>query len=236
MKKFYTGVIMMAFAGVVSAQNVTGGEYFFDTDNGFGAGSPVNIVSPGSIVLQNITTVTSTLTPGYHKLYFRFRDSDNQWTHTTRNNIDVLKSINPLLNKAEYFFITDAGFSRANPVSFTLPSSGDSFSFFIPTDSIPTGAKSLYIRARDSANMNWSFTVIEKDSVITSTGLDSLWSRPATWSNNKVPDSNTVVILHHKVYVDITNAECKSLFPFRNAAQCIIWPANKLAIRGNSRP
>lgn len=216
----------------LQGKTITGGEYFFDTDNGFGSGSPVTLVSPDSIVLQNITAVTSSLTPGYHKLYIRFRDSDNRWGQTTRNNVDIIKSINPVLNRAEYFFITDAGFSQANPVHFSLPSAGGSFSFFIPTGNIPTGAKSLYIRARDSANMNWSFTVIEKDSVITSTGLDSLWSRPATWSNNKVPDSNTVVILHHKVYVDITTAECKSLVPFRNAAQCIVWPGNKLAVRG----
>lgn len=37
------------------------------------------------------------------------------------------------------------------------------------------------------------------------------WSNPATWNNNKVPDSLTKVVLKHNVTVDIVNAVCQSL-------------------------
>ena len=59
----------------------------------------------------------------------------------------------------------------------------------------------------------------------------TLWSDPATWSNNKIPDANTVVLLYHNVTVNI-NATCKSLTPYGNNAACNVMTGKLLNING----
>ncbi len=51
--------------------------------------------------------------------------------------------------------------------------------------------------------------VTHSDPVSESLG-DGNWSNPATWSDNKIPDSLTVVNMKHNVVVDI-NGQCKTL-------------------------
>lgn len=213
-------------------KRVTSGEYFFDTDPGFNNASAISITNPDEIILQNFATVTNGLSKGYHKLYIRVKDNDGNWGTTARRNVEIIKNEAYVVAGAEYFFNTDPGAGAGSPVIFPTVSADSSFTFKIPLSQIPAGTHTLYIRARDSANNNWSHTQWEQDSVITSSGLDSVWSRPATWSNGKVPDSNTVVILRHKVYVDITTAVCKSLAPYKAPAECIVWPNMKLAVLG----
>ncbi len=230
------GITLRQLIEVIAPGNataITRGEYFFDTDPGFNSASPVVVSQQGEVILQNLSAATNTLTAGDHKLYIRMADNNGKWGITTRRNAEIIRSATTVLSGAEYFFKTDAGFGKATPVSFTSPAADGSFTFNIPLDNIPTGTNTLYIRANDGVSNNWSITQMEKDSIVTSSGMDSLWSHPATWSNNKVPDSNTVVILHHTVYVDIPTAVCKSLAPYRQTAQCIIWPAMKVTITGH---
>lgn len=213
-------------------KTVSGGEYFFDTDPGFSNGQAVAITNQDEVVLQNFNTVTSGLSTGYHKLYVRVKDNDGKWGITARRNVEIIKAEAYVVAGAEYFFNTDPGIGAGSPVIFPSAAADSSFTFTIPLSQVPIGAQTLYIRTRDSTNNNWSITQWEKDSVVTSSGLDSVWSRPGTWSNNKVPDSNTVVILRHKVYVDISSAVCKSLVPYKSPAECIVWPGMKLAVIG----
>lgn len=211
---------------------VTNGEYFFDTDPGYNNGQTISITNQDEVVLQNFAAITSGLSKGYHKLYIRVKDNDGKWGITARRNVEIIKAETYVVAGAEYFFNTDPGVGASSSVVFPTVSADSSFTFKIPLSQIPIGAHTLYIRARDSVNNNWGITQWEKDSVVTSSGLDTVWSRPATWSNNKVPDSNTVVILRHKVYVDIETAVCKSLAPYQAPAECIVWPGMKLAVLG----
>ncbi|MFT3682371.1 MAG: hypothetical protein QM791_19100 [Ferruginibacter sp.] len=215
---------------------ITGAEYFFDTDPGFSNAQPATVSPQNEAILQNFPAITKELSKGYHKLYIRVRDIDGKWSITARKNVEIIKAEAYVVAGAEYFFNTDPGAGAASQVIFPSTAADSSFTFKIPLSQIPVGAQTLYIRVRDSVNNNWSITQWEKDSVITSSGLDTVWSHPATWSNNKVPDSNTVVILRHKVYVDIATAVCRSLAPYRNDAQCIIWPNMKLSVVGWRKP
>src|SRR6185437_10256309 len=54
--------------------NVVSGEYFIDQDPGFGAGSPISVSTPDTMVLQNFTAAL-TGPEGFHKLYGRFKDT-----------------------------------------------------------------------------------------------------------------------------------------------------------------
>jgi hypothetical protein len=220
---------------LATAQNVIKAEYFIDTDLGFGNNKIINFANTQPDATHNFIIDLTGISAGYHKLYIRILDSDGKWSHTTRRTIEIIKGYAPVINAAEFFFNTDPGFGNATAVTFSLPSTDSNFTFKIPLSKIPTGAHTLYIRARDSTSNNWSITQWQKDTIVTSTGADSLWSNPASWSSNAIPDSNTIVIIHHPVTVDVDEAHCKSLAPYKNVAKLTVPPGKKLRIYGRRR-
>ena len=134
------------------------GEYFIDTDPGFGLASPVIISAPDSMILQNFSAVISGLSEGYHKLYGRFLDNEGRWSLTFRRNMEVYKSDTTKVARAEYFFKTDLGFGNCTPVTFSNPASDGSFTFNIPLNTIPANADTLFIRAQNDLQYRWSIT------------------------------------------------------------------------------
>ncbi|MEP7107923.1 MAG: hypothetical protein ABI760_08070 [Ferruginibacter sp.] len=212
---------------------IKNGEYFFDIDPGYDAGNPITISSQDSSILQNFNAVVAGLPAGYHKLYIRLKDVNGNWGQTGRRNMELVTSLASasVVKGAEYFFNTDPGAGNANAVTFITTLPDGTFSFKIPLENIPTGANTLYIRVKDSVNQNLSLTQWQADSVITSV-QSGLWSDINTWSNRKIPDRNTVVILHHDVIVDI-DAFCKSLTPYRNDVDVTVNQGKILLITGH---
>ena len=142
------------------------GEYFIDTDPGFGMGTPITIASPDSIILQNFSAATTGLSEGLHKLYGRFLDNIGRWSLTFRRNVEIYKSdANKVLN-GEYFFKTDGGFGSCDAITFAVPASDGSFLVNIPLSSIPAGADTLYVRLRDDVENRWSLTTINNISTV----------------------------------------------------------------------
>jgi len=139
---------------------IVNGEYFIDTDPGFGLATPLIITSPDSILLQSFTAATSGLSEGYHKLYGRLLDNYGRWGLTFRRNIEIYKSdTNKVLN-GEYFFKTDLGFGSCNGVSFAVPAADGSYLINIPRNTIPADADTLFLRVRDDIENRWSITQI----------------------------------------------------------------------------
>jgi hypothetical protein len=214
-----------------ATKKIVGGEYFFDNDPGFSAANTIVITPQDSIFLQNFSIITNALTVGYHKLYLRLKDTDGNWSLTSRRNMEIYISNTLLITAAEYFFNTDVGIGSSNLVNFVSPLADGSFAFKIPFDKIPIGSNTLYIRPKDSSNKNWGITQFKKDSVVTSMQAGK-WSQPSTWSSNKIPDANTVVLLYHNVDVDIINATCKSLTPYGNNIVFIVEAGKAINITG----
>ncbi|MEO6723532.1 MAG: hypothetical protein ABIN67_24405 [Ferruginibacter sp.] len=215
-----------------SQSNMVAGEYFFDADPGFSLASSISVSTQGAIILQNFNATIAGLSLGYHKLYTRFRDTDGKWSITARRNVEVINPNVYVIAGAEYFFNTDPGVGLASKIAFLTPKPGGTFSFKIPITAIPPGSHTLYLRAKDSVNSNWSITQQKSDSIVT-TVHSGLWSQPATWSNNKVPDANTIVLLYHDVEVDIINAVCRSLTPYGINVSCTVDPGKALTITGH---
>ncbi len=210
---------------------ITEGEYFFDTDPGFGEANPVIINPTDTLILQNFVAATASLSIGYHKLYIRVKDNTGKWGITSRRNVEVVNANVFVVSGVEYFFNADPGVGKARRSFFANPAADSSFTFKIPVSEIPAGAHTLYLRVKDSVNNSWSLTQWQVDSVVTSV-QSGKWSQPATWSNNKIPDANTVVLLFHNVDVDIIDAVCKSLTPYGNSVQCNIEAGKALKITG----
>lgn len=153
-----------------SKVSLVSGEYFIDSDTGFGAGSPIIVSAPDSVILQNFTAAISGLSVGYHKLYGRLKDNLGRWSQTFRRNIEVYKNDTNYITKVEYFFKTDNGYGACSTVLLSPPATDISYSFSIPLSDIPMGADTLFVRVQDSSENKWSLTAL-KDTKDTSTVL-----------------------------------------------------------------
>ncbi len=63
------------------SSNITGIEYFIDTDPGFGKGTPVSVAVPGSRVTADFIANLNGLTSGDHIIYIRAKDALKRWSH-----------------------------------------------------------------------------------------------------------------------------------------------------------
>src|SRR6185312_7748437 len=119
MKKILILLFCLGLGLASLAQNVVQGEYFIDTDLGYGKNTLINFTpSADNIFLININV--SSYQPGYHKLYIRTKDSDGHWSLTLRRNIEVLSSeAKTTVVSGEYFIDTDPGFGMASPITIT---------------------------------------------------------------------------------------------------------------------
>jgi hypothetical protein len=141
-----------------AANKIVSGEYYFDTDPGFGAANVISVSPQDSVILQNFTAAVSGLSIGYHKLYGRFKDTYGNWGLIFRRNVEVVKGVDNAVMLVEYFFDKDAGFGNAPSITFANPLPDGSFAFNIPGNQVIKGADTLFVRVKDSTNGNWSIT------------------------------------------------------------------------------
>ncbi len=143
--------------------SLVSGEYFIDTDPGYGNANAIAITAPDSMLLQNFPAVTSGLSVGYHKLYGRLKDNLGRWSLTFRRNIEVYKNDTNYVTKAEYFFKTDSGYGNCTDVTFAKPSADSSFVLNIPLNAVTNDT--LFVRVYDNKG-KWSLTAIKDTSLI----------------------------------------------------------------------
>lgn len=165
MKKFLLFMFWIAATNVFS-QSFSSAEYFFDTDPGFGNGTPLTGVPSGSSVNFNKNIVIpSSLSPGVHTLYVRARNSGggilkNRWSIAKPVQLLVFNPTSGTSNtdgidRIEYFWDTDLGFGN-NSVQTVNPSSVGNLALTITTPAaIQPGFHLLYVRSRNRRGI-WS--------------------------------------------------------------------------------
>ncbi|MFN8208980.1 MAG: hypothetical protein U0T82_16470 [Bacteroidales bacterium] len=138
---------------------ITRGEYFFDTDPGFGNGTGFTIASPGSDLNLPFSIPVGALQPGLHKLNYRFKDAAGHWGLTAGKIILVIPEAQPLsqITKVEYFADADPGFGNGVPLTISSPSSDLSFTVQIPGSQFTSGMHGLGFRFRDASG-KWSLS------------------------------------------------------------------------------
>lgn len=147
------------------APDITQFEYFIDEDPGFGSGTQVQVsdfTAAGSGIHHAFpVSLGSALSNGLHRLFFRAKDGDGNWSQTTFHTFykDRFLSDNSVeIVAMEYFIDNDPGYGNGSPVpGFTTGNSSvTDFSFVLPvSSSLSNGLHKLFIRAKDSRN-NWS--------------------------------------------------------------------------------
>lgn len=145
--------------GTVSyGQTILSGEYFFDTDPGFGNGYSFNFTTPADSVETTLTIPTSGLglAIGLHVLYIRTLNDSGKWSFAEPRMVNIIhQSGNTSIAEAEYFFDTDPGIGAGTDLALGAAADSVEFNPQLPTTGLLNGLHVLYIRTKNTANV-WS--------------------------------------------------------------------------------
>jgi hypothetical protein len=142
----------------VSATQVNKVEYFVDTDPGFGNGTDVSVTPSGNVSDVLVPVDMSSLSNGFHNVYFRSKDNNGSWSLT--NHWLFFKDMaQNNLQSGEYFFDTDPGFGNGTAIPFGggLGTNISDFAFGANINSLSNAPHYLFIRTKET-NGKWSLT------------------------------------------------------------------------------
>ncbi len=175
-KRIVTSIIIFFFAFKVNAQaELELGEFYWDSDPGFGNGLVL-----ANLITKNLTSLDSTLlinvnslTPGNHILYVRFKDKDGNWSQPASYFVMIAPEQKNLgedpadVRKLEYAW--DEG-----TVSELNINGIQDFEFekSIPTSGLGIGFHQLSVRFKDPY------------------GYWSIWHKKGVFIENESPGSN----------------------------------------------
>jgi len=151
--KRYTALLCIILLGHLMYAQITGAEYFIDTDPGIGNATQLSI--SGNDIDENLNIPTTGLAEGIHKLYIRTQNSDGNWSLYDQHVFFINPNQNNTANisSAEYFFDTDPGVGNATQLSISGNDIDENLN--IPTTGLAEGIHKLYIRTQNSDG-NWS--------------------------------------------------------------------------------
>ncbi len=160
LKYIFVSFSVLFFHALLFAQNLTSGEYFFDTEPGNGKAQTFSFVSDTQVA-GSIELDISTLSPGFHFLYTRVKNSTGVWSHYEGRSFYILENSTyttfdsqPNLVQGEWFLDTDPGNGKATAFSFA--STGEvSKSLDIDLANLSEGFHHLFIRVK-AENGRWS--------------------------------------------------------------------------------
>ncbi len=134
-------------------------EYFFDTDPGYGNGTPLSKPSTGT---NTYVMSFEGLAPGAHLLSMRAWDDENHWSQTISHPIYICSVMGQRVVNLEYFFDTDPGYGKASKLSNPI---NGSQRYVLSMGDLPAGAHVLCLRAQDEQG-KWS-TVLTRPIFVT---------------------------------------------------------------------
>ena len=158
-------VIIILLGGifvVAQSPDITGLEYYFDTDPGFGNGVQV-AVSPDSITSTTFDLDISTLDAGTYYAFIRAKDEDGVWSFIYKMIIQKVETL-PVTTlddivDLEYFFDTDPGSGNGTPITVAA-GTVTSTTFDIDISGLSPGFHKVYFRSKDE-NEIWSLIYVQ---------------------------------------------------------------------------
>jgi len=146
MKNYNLLILAILFSPFLWGQNITTGEYFFDTKVDYGQGIPMPVSNPGSNVSIQMEVPVANLPQGLHRLFVRFKDSNNRWSQTQNFPVFVKRTelIQPI--SGEYFFDTVGPFGGGAALDLTTNTTMAEVTQSIPTTNLTEGFHRLFVR------------------------------------------------------------------------------------------
>lgn len=146
-------------------QNIVAAEYFFDSDPGFGSGTPITVTPGQDIANLAFNTNTASLGIGTHRLYVRTLNAEGKWSLASQStflvNNDFAYPTPPAsaqtVTAAEYFIDSDPGIGSAISIPVSPATDISTLNFTVNTTGLTNGTHTLYVRTR-SLEGYWSLT------------------------------------------------------------------------------
>ncbi|NLW18729.1 MAG: hypothetical protein GXY81_03475 [Candidatus Cloacimonetes bacterium] len=134
-------------------------EYFFNSDPG--QGNAIQIWTRNPISIDELIA-TSMLSPGFHSIHVRAKDSDGEWGMPSRRTFFipppwVPTPPNPLVAQLEYYVDDDPGFGQGVLIPVT-PGSPVSVDLGLSFPGLEHGNHQLWVRAMNTDGL-WSLPV-----------------------------------------------------------------------------
>ena len=139
---------------VLTLENLTAMEYFFDDDPGIGNGQPVTNFTSGSPSVDITESLpTSALSVGFHNLTIRTQDENGNWgiiqskpIYVTDGDVTSIQDIQAI----EYFIDSDPGIGAGVAIPIGTGLQTVDLTETIPTTGLSNGIHYLTIRVQDS--------------------------------------------------------------------------------------
>ena len=143
-------IVLITFISSSStAQSVLKAEYFFDTDPGIGNATVITLSPTGGGIMFTSTISTTSLSPGFHHLAIRVKETGGLWGQFENRGFYITSSANDVPNivAAEYFLDSDPGNGSGTAISVT-PGATTNFTVSLPLTSLLPGFHFLAIRTK----------------------------------------------------------------------------------------
>jgi len=225
-------LLLLIFPVLVSAQNLSQIEYYFDTDPGEGNGIQVSF-TPDSTADLSFSAETAALSTGFHRIFIRAQDDSGRWGLPQSKSF-ILASQNPLvknkLNKIEYFFDSDPGYGQGTLISFPADTLDNRLLVAVPSGLSP-GFHRAYFRYQDetggwSLNQSKGFILAEQSPLFSAkvSGLEYYFdSDPGEGSGNWLPvPADTIVSLNLSVTLPGLSPGFHAIY-FRAKTELGLW-------------
>ena len=120
MRKRLMGIFVILFAITsLSAQQITGAEYFFNTDPGFGNATTISVTEGDSIAINSNISIPADLKAGINLLFVRVADNNGVWSFPEVSLLWI-SNASTQINAMEYFFDTDPGIGLATAIENSI--------------------------------------------------------------------------------------------------------------------
>jgi hypothetical protein len=178
MKKILSLCAFCVFVGNAIAQpnyptapppsgNITNIEFFVDNKPEFGTGTALTGFTPSTnIVNFSGTANIGTLAQGFHRIYFRSKDADGKWSHTSNSFFDnytvpLYATAPPAttdISNIEFFIDSKPEFGSGTELTGFTPSPNiTNFNGTANFGALAQGFHRIYFRSKD-LNNRWSLT------------------------------------------------------------------------------
>lgn len=142
--------------------DIVRGEYFLDADPGVGRGSNIPVTVGKDLTNVSLAVDISAVGAGFHRLYVRFQDVNNNWSLTAgrifyKETLDVKGNATVNIVKGEYYIDADPGFGNGQNIALTPGTDLTNVVFATNLSGVDRGFHKLYTRFKD-ANGAWSHT------------------------------------------------------------------------------
>ena len=140
-------------------QEITAIEYFFDSDPGFGMGTPMPFTPSVQVQVDDFVIDITSLSPGFHKLFVRAKNETGTWALTNSWSFYKIafSGTTPNVVAAEFFLNTDPGTGQGTPIAVPGNSPNQELAVVIDITNLDPGINKLFVRTLDATG-RWSLT------------------------------------------------------------------------------